>query len=190
MADRPAAAYTTRATQPPEDPGRARARYDAYRRQQAIRLLSLLPEGAVRPLYRRAREWAGVEGRVDDPLAILLDFCGEILPLPPFRVWLDDIRAHPTAYLDDVPGATEATGPVTVEVRSFRVADREWHASLNVRPDGEVWRGHITFHTGEGGSSLHPTGEIFREDAAATVRTRFLDFDEHTLRAFLRSALP
>lgn len=170
-----------------------RARYRDYRRRQGLRLLSLLPEGAVRPLYRRARKRAGRRGAVADPMALLLDFCQEILPLPPFDVWLGDRRAHPAAHLDD--GADPSAGgasptPVTVEVRPFQADGVVWNAALDVRPDGDVWRGHISFRRDEGGSRIHPTGEIFREGEAGAVRDRFLAFDDRTLQAFLRSALP
>lgn len=171
----------------------ARERYREYRRQQGLRLLSLLPEGAVRPLYRRAREWSGVRGDVADPMALLLDFCQEILPLPPFDVWRADRAAHPGAHLDETtaaPGRAGPSPPVTVELRSFEVDGTAWNAALDVRPSGDVWRGHITFHTVDGGSRMYPTGEIFNEGEARAVRNRFLDFDDRTLQAFLRSALP
>lgn len=171
----------------------ARRRYREYRRRQGFRLLSLLPRGAVRPLYRRAREWAVRRGEVADPLTLLLEFCQELLPLPPFDVWREDRSAHPAAHLDESAADPEATGPsppVTVEVRPFEAGGASWNAALCVHPDGSVWRGHITFHPMDGGSRSYPTGQIFSEDEAGAVRTRFLDFDDRTLRAFLRSALP
>lgn len=166
--------------------------YLEYRRRQALELLSLIPDGAIRPLYRRARELTGSRGEVVDPLGLLLDYCEHLLPLPPFEIWLADRTAHPAAHLDQTGPGRVHRGPaeaVTVETRVFQAGGREWRASLDVRADGDVWRGHITFHAADG-ARPHETGEIFRESEAAEVRNRFLDFDRRTLEAFLRSVLP
>lgn len=167
--------------------------YREYRRRQGFRLLTLVPEGGVRSLYRQARAWSGEEGEVVDPLALLMDYCQEIMPLPPFEVWELDRAAHPAAHLDEAPPspAPEAPSePVTVELRDFEERGSAWTAALNVHPDGDRWRGHIAFHSGPAADRTHATGEIFSEPAARTVRDRFLALDDHTLRAFLRSALP
>lgn len=181
---------------PGEVDARARARYREYRRRQATGLLSLLPEDAVRPLYRHALAWAQALGKGDprDPLGLLVTFCEEMLPLPPFEVWMADRAAYPAAHLDEAgagpAGADAPAGdPVTVAVRDLEAHGERWNAELDVRPDGEVWRGHITFRTSDG-SKAHSTGEIFREGEAFAVRERFLEFDDHTLQAFLRSATP
>jgi len=168
------------------------AHYQAYRRRQAAALLSLVPREAIRPLYRQA---LGGSEAIDamgegDSLALLLSFCEKILPLPSFEVWLSDRRAHPAAHLDEagtVPEERQAH--VTVETRLLEGFGALWQAELDVRCDDGIWRGHVTFRSADGSRS-HSTGEIFREDAADSVRDRFLEFDDHTLGAFLRSALP
>ncbi|HZD03568.1 MAG TPA: hypothetical protein VE173_01585, partial [Longimicrobiales bacterium] len=121
----------------------AQRSYLEYRRRQALELLSLVPEGAVRPLYRQAREWACSRGEVIDPLSLLLDYCDHLLPLLPFEAWMADREAHPAAHLDETGPAVAArrrdpVEPVTVESRTFRMDGREWNALLDVRPDDDV----------------------------------------------------
>ena len=74
-----------------EDPD-VEARYREYRRRQAGSLVSLLPKEGIRPLYARAREWGRKTGMEveKDPLATLLLFVEELLPLPPLEAWLQD----------------------------------------------------------------------------------------------------
>ncbi|MDX1748511.1 MAG: hypothetical protein R3324_21470, partial [Halobacteriales archaeon] len=96
------------------------------------------------------------------------------------------------AHLDeaDVRDPGPSDGPVTVEVRSFEDGrGSAWYASLDIRRAGGSWRGTVAFRPRDGGRS-HRTGEVFVEDDATAVRSRFLDFDAATLRAFLRSVLP
>lgn len=167
-----------------------RARYEAYRRTQLAALPRLLPREAVREVYRAAREASG-DTPVDDPLALLAAWCGRVLPLPPYEVWLEDYRRNRDAYLEtlgEAPATPTRAAPVTVDLRTLEHAGRRWYAGLDVfRADGG-WRGVITFHAGEG--RLHRTGEVFRGTDPADVRERFLSFDEATLGAFLRSVLP
>ena len=184
------------ATVVPASEGALRRRYEAYCRRQSLRLLSLIPREAIRPLYREAREEAlagSAPGEsVGDPLEVLLGFCGRLLPLPPFAEWLQDTQAHPAAHLDDEGLAFDSPrsgGPVTVEVRPLDARGAQWYAALDVRADGGVWRGRITFRSREGGTT-HRTGDVFSEPEAESVRSRFLEFDDPTLEAFLRSSLP
>ena len=69
-----------------------KGRYEEYCRQQVFLLLEIVPREAVRPLYRRARTWAIERGihESKDPMSTLRLFCREVLPLPPFEVWLMD----------------------------------------------------------------------------------------------------
>lgn len=174
-----------------EKAGEAWSSYREYRQRQAAALLSLVPQEAIRPLYRLARTEA-VASDPRDPLGLLVAFCETLLPLPPFDVWQDDLRAHPAAHLDDAdrgPRPKRSHDHVTVEMRPFESCRDRWNAELDVRSEADVWRGHITFRA-TGRPEAHSTGEIFRERTADAVRARFLEFDDHTLRAFLRSVLP
>ena len=166
-------------------------RYREYRRRQAAALLALVPREGIRPLYRHALDGMRGGAGESDSLALLLSFCERLLPLPPFDLWLSDQDAHPAAYLDDESGSLreESQGHVTVETRCLEVPGGRWWAALDVQRDENVWRGHITFHPAEGSRS-HATGEIFSESTADAVRDRFMEFDDRTLTAFLRSSLP
>ncbi len=167
------------------------AQYAAYRRRQARGLIRLLPREAVRPLYRRAVEARG-EGAEHDPLGSLLLFCERLLPLPSFETWLDDLRRHPDAHLEDVDDSADvptADAPATVEARPFPFEGNPWVAHLRSYRDGGTWRGYIAFEEAES-RRVHHTALIFREDDPVDVRERFLAFDQAALQAFLRSALP
>lgn len=179
-------------------PGGVRAAYRAYRQRQAMRLLALVPSGAVRPLYARAREWARERDlhRGEDPLATLRAYCEELLLLPPYREWLADASANPDAYVEDLERpATADTADreeppvVTVEVRSVRYRGATWYASLDVTPTDDAWRGFISFRR-DTDSPGYRTADVFREATAEDVRGRFRGFDDASLRAFLRSVLP
>ena len=154
-------------------------------------MLSLVPREAIRPLYRRARSEVDAPDP-GDPLGLLTAFCEALLPLPPFDVWQRDRKMHPAAHLDEAergPWPDRSAGPVAVAVRVVDFRSDLWHAELNVRSEEKLWSGHITFRT----ESLHETystGAIFLEQGADAVRDRFLEFDDRTLRAFLRSVLP
>ena len=78
-----------------------RRRYSEYCRRQAVGLVELVPREGVRPLYRQAREWAVDQGMHEskDPMATLHLFCRNLLPLPPFDVWLADYETHRLAHL-------------------------------------------------------------------------------------------
>lgn len=169
-------------------------RYRAYRRRQAQALISLLPREAIRPLYGRAREWAAEEGveRGKDPLATLLRFVEEILPLPPLAVWAQDRARNLAAHLEEefasAPAQRRASSPVTVESRALRVGDSHWRASLNLFRRDDAWRGFIAFRPVGDGPGVR-TADVFREEDPEAIKDRFLSFRAETLRAFLRSVL-
>jgi hypothetical protein len=170
-----------------------RARYADYRRRQARALVGMLPQEAIRPMYRRAFH-AGHRspGHDEDPLERLLRFCEELLPLPPFEVWLHDLHRSPEAHLVDLDASADvptATAPATLESRRFAPDGRAWVARLRGFRDGGAWRGFIAFEENSTGR-VHRTSLIFRETDPSDLRDRFLSFEPATLQAFLRSALP
>jgi len=172
-------------------------RYRSYRRRQAMRLIHMLPKGAVRPLYRRARDYAQRVGipateLSDDPLGVLVGFCQMLLPLPPFDVWLTDVEIHPGAYFLDMADSVDQPtpeAPATVESRLFACGGRSWTAHLRSYQDSGLWRGYIAF-TGDGDPRVHRTAPVFCEQDPSELRERFLSFEPAALQAFLRSALP
>lgn len=176
-----------------EDPDLA-SRYQTYRIRQAQGLVSLLPRDAIRPIYARARTWAEETNlRVGkDPLATLLLYLQEILPLPPFDVWLKDRTEHLLAHLDEefisAPAHRRASPPVTVESRPVSLGRSHWRASLRLFRRDEAWRGFISFRPMGDGPGVR-TADIFREEDPEEIRSRFLSFNAPTLQAFLRSVL-
>lgn len=172
-------------------------RYESYCRRQATRLVQMLPRDAVRPLYRRARDAAlradtlRDEGE-SDPLALLVDFCRDLLPLPPFEIWLDDLRRHPDGHFSDLDESTDGPtvqAPSTMEVRPMTVRGRPWFAELRSFRDAGLWRGYISFQE-EGSERAHRTAAVFCEPGPGELRERFLSFENTALEAFLRSTLP
>ena len=176
-----------------EDP-ELKSRYRAYRSRQANALVSILPQEAIRPLYSRARIWAGEIGIPlgKDPLATLLLYLQEILPLPPFDVWLADRATHLEAHLEEEfasePAHRRVSPPVTVESRGMEMAGRRWRASLNLFRRDDAWRGFITFRRAGDDTGVR-TADIFREEDPEEIRDRFRGFHSGTLQAFLRSVL-
>lgn len=170
-----------------------RAGYHAYRIREARALVGLLPREVIRPLYREALKGVDPDDdAVGDPLAVLMDFCESLLPLPPFEVWQRDIEQNPAAHLhalDEAPDAPTVAAPETLEARSFESRGLRWVARCRAFRDGDAWRGFITFQASVGGPA-HRTTLIFRESDAAVLRERFLGFDLVALEAFLRSTLP
>ncbi|MFQ5538306.1 MAG: hypothetical protein ACE5GJ_12740 [Gemmatimonadota bacterium] len=167
-------------------------RYRHYRKRQARRLVHMLPREAVRPLYRKALGLVPDAEAATDPLAVLVEFCERILPLPPFAVWRSDVERHPGAYLydlDDGAGAPTAAAPSPIERRWFRFSGRAWTAVLNAYRDGDVWRGFVSFASG-GARPPYTTAPIFCEPDPDALRERFQSFDSNALKAFLRSATP
>ncbi len=177
-----------------------RDRYEAYCRRQARALASILPTEAVRPLYARAREWSRTAAdptraveQEKDPLALLVLYLRELLPLPPMDVWLKDRIRHFQAHLEEEFESAQAhrrpSPPVTVESRSVILGPGRWTATLNLFRRDEAWRGFIAFHPVGGGDALRTT-DIFREEDPEEIKGRFLAFHDGTLQAFLRSVLP
>ncbi len=168
-----------------------RERYAAYRKTQAAALVRMLAQDAIRPLYRKAREAVG-PGDSEDPLSLLVSYCEQILPLPPFDVWRRDLAQNPDAHLRDLDGSAAAptvSAPSTVEVREVSYQGRRWRANLRSFRDQGVWRGFIAFDS-EHGSGVYRTTEIFCESELTRLRERFISFSSATLEAFLRSSLP
>jgi hypothetical protein len=170
-------------------------RYREYCQRQAKGLVSILPKDAIRPLYARAREWGRRTGKEveKDPLATLLLFLQELLPLPPRQVWEADralfLDAHIKEEFDSPPAHHRASPPVTVESRGMELDGGRWRATLNLFRRDEAWRGFIVFNRLGEGDTLR-TSDIFREEDPDEIRNRFLGFQNHTLQAFLRSVLP
>lgn len=170
----------------------ARERYAAYRVRQARGLVRMLPREAVRPLYRRALTGAGVAARPTDPLAVLLEYCEQLIPLPPFETWLKDATQYPGAHLrdlDDSADAPTAAAPATIEACELEHRGEPWIAHLRSFREGGTWRGYIAFEEALSGR-VHRTALVFHESDPADLRERFLSFEPSTLEAFLRSALP
>ena len=170
-----------------------RAQYEGYRRRQARGLVRILPRRAIRPLYRRALFQEGLSGQAQvDPLAVLVDYCEGLLPLPPFEVWVEDVTMHPVAHLHDLDNSADvptAKAPATMEARLFEYQGDPWIAHLRSFRDGVAWRGYIAFEARRSGQ-VHRTALVFRESDPVDLRERFLSFEAGTLEAFLRSALP
>jgi hypothetical protein len=167
-------------------------RYEAYRRHQARELLSLLPPEGVRALYRAARAGYTEGGAVADPMSLLDEFVTEHLPLPPFHLWVHDVRQNPQAHLDQPwmgDALPDRSAPLAVAVREEAVQGRWCTAELRIYHSEDGWRGHLRF-TREGEDRSWQTGDVFREESAETVVERFREFGWPTLEAFLRSILP
>ena len=183
---------------PPTDA--LRERYERYRQQQGRDLLPLLPKDGIRALLRqrvtRGAPAMGAEAAPADPsraMEELAAVCADLLPLPPFDVWLADFRAHRAAHLEHDPHSARGPvgpdgAPVTIAVRAFLYDGEAWTAELVVREDPPEWCGRLHFHRGES-EPVARTGEIFREPQASLVRARWRHFDDHSLQALLRSAL-
>ena len=168
--------------------------YGEYCRQQVSLLLQIIPREAVRPLYRRARIWATKRGLHEskDPMSTLRLFCRDVLPLPPFEVWLVDYETHLVAHVSAGLGLSplaEPMEPIAVEFRRMEYDAEPWHGTLEVYRGGDAWRGLIRFQR-DGEEGHFRTGEIFREDNLQDLRDRFISFTAPTLSAFLRSTLP
>ncbi len=176
-----------------------RGLYERYCDHETRALLQLIPRDGLRALYRAARsasvhpeEEAEVQGGsqllTQDSLAMVVRYARELLPLPPFHLWLD-------AYLDDrdpflaalgIEATPDRPDPVLVDVRAV---DGGWMAGLHLFHREDEWRGFLQF-TREAGRPGHRTADIFRGEAPAEVRARFREYSEATLKAFLRSVLP
>jgi hypothetical protein len=179
--------YRSGATAVPES---LRGLYERYCEREAMGLLSLMPRTALRDFYRRAAAWAEAEGDADgrDPLSLARRYARAVLPLPPYDAWIPLYLANRSAYLEElaVPSAPRSDDPVAVAVRN--VGDG-WVAALCLTSASSGWNGFIQFHRSEGIQSCRTT-DLFRSEDASEIRARFDAFDDRTLSAFLRSALP
>ena len=169
-------------------------RYEEYCRHQVSLLLAIIPREAVRPLYRHARTWATGRGLHEskDPMSTLRVFCRDVLPLPPFEVWLSDYEGHRLAHASagvEWSPLPEPMPPIAVEVRRWEHQAEPWHGTLEVYRGGDAWRGLIRFQR-DGEEGEFRTGEIFCEDDLQNLRDRFISFNAITMSAFLRSTLP
>ncbi len=155
----------------------------------------MLPDGAARTLYRRARRLPPLTALLedeDDPLKILIQYCEELIPLPPFEVWREDLLSHPDEHLSDLAESLDQPTedrPSTLETRAFETGGRSWLAHLRAFRDSGLWRGHITFQEAGSDRTLRTT-EVFCERDVGELRERFEAFEPASLEAFLRSALP
>ncbi len=191
-------------TAPLEAAGRARASelrrlYRAYRLRESQAFLRLIPREGIRPLYGAARAWAKEreihDGR--DPMSALLAYVLEILPLPPFEVWVRDREANRFDHLvarATQPAPVRVSRPATVDRRTFRHRRRRWAARLKLFRAGGGWRGYIAFQPDReataGGTGNLRTTDIFVDADPSAIRDRFREYRDDTLRGFLRSVLP
>jgi len=179
---------------PPVPPGLdgLRGLYERYCDRQARDLLHLIPREGLRALYRAARDSAADPADTHvgpaDPMALVVRYARDILPLPPFPVWLD-------AYLNDrrpflaaleIQTAPMRREPVLVEVRP---ASDGWMAQLHLFLREGRWGGFLQF-TREDEPCDYRTADIFRGEDPEELRRRFREFRSATLDAFLRSVLP
>ena len=190
--DRPARTSGPAVDEAPE----LRARYERYRLGEVMAFLTLVPREHVRTLYGTARQWAMKEGMHDGtaPMDSLLRYLLERLPLPTFAVWRADSEAFPLAHA--ARAAQTARGgpsedPVTIAHRDFQLHRRRWHAGLHVFPDGDRWRGFISFdpRTSPRYAPSLRTANIFFERDVDVIRTAFSSYRTDTLQGFLRSSM-
>ena len=178
----------------PSDLAALKGHYEEYCRQQVTLLLEIIPREAVRPLYRRAWIWATERGLHDtkDPMSTLRVFCREVLPLPPFEVWLlhhENRRVAPAGEGVEWTPLAEPMELVAVDVRRMGHESEPWQGTLEVYRGGDAWRGLIRFQR-HGGEGHFRTTEIFCEDDLQDLRNRFNSFTAPTMSASLRSTLP
>ena len=181
-----------------------RNRYQQYRLREAQAFLHLIPRAGVRPLYGAAREWAKTRGQHDsrEPMAALIAYVLETLPLPPFDIWLGDFegnRFEHTVVRSRHPSSGTVARPTAVDRRLVRHRTRRWSASLELSRDGSRWRGCIAFESARADAQPESradskdafrTADIFVEQDPRVIRDRFREYREETLRGFLRSVLP
>jgi hypothetical protein len=124
-------------------------------------------------------------------MATLHAFCRDILPLPPFEVWLCDYENHHAAHVSAGSEWSLAASkePQAVEFRRIEHDSEPWQGTLEVYHGGDAWRGLIRFQR-EGAEAHFRTAEIFCEHDLQELRNRFISFTAPTMSAFLRSTLP
>jgi hypothetical protein len=188
--------------------------YERYCDHEARSLLAIIPREGLRAVYSEARaryraggttaevpaappgpDTAGGEpsatgdgSPIKDPMSLAVAFARDLLPLPPYEVWL-------AAYLRDRRPFLAALGveafpareePVLVDVRQL---GGEWTAGLHLFRRGDEWRGFLCFTERVGGLECR-TADIFRGARPEEFRDRFREFHPATLDAFLRSVRP
>ncbi len=176
-----------------------RGLYERYCDHEARALLQLIPRDGLRSLYRTLRARAATLPEPEDPhrdqlpgspdsLAMVVRYARELLPLPPFHLWLDAYLADRRPFLEalGVEATPSRPDPVLVDVRAV---DGGWMVGLHLFHRGGEWRGFLQF-TREVGRPGHRTADIFRGEAPAAVRARFREYTDETLKAFLRSVMP
>jgi hypothetical protein len=169
-------------------------RYEAYQRHQVREFLALLPREGLRVLYRKARAGWAREASTLDPVARLSEFVRELLPLPPFHVWFQDLRQNLAAHLDE-PWMSDVVPhrahPFVLETRTDLLEGASWRTELRVyrTDDGVGWLGYLSFTRASDARSLR-TVDVFREADAQSLLARFREFDRDSLEAFLRSVAP
>ena len=179
-------------------PDTLRALYQRYCETEARELVELLPREGRRSLLRGALSRSGAGGALS--VDLLLEEARELLPLPPYEVWVRSYLADRNVYLSrmGIPAVPERPSPVTVDVHPV---GNGWWATLNLARSGEGWLGHVSFHPdpesavsagrGGGGAAVHPacrTAEIFRGEDPEELRARFHGLGRHALEGLLRSA--
>lgn len=165
--------------------------YEAYRRRQARRLVDLVPREAIRPLYRAASRDPGPAPSTD-PLERLVSYCGALLPLPPFDIWIEDLARNPGAHLrdwDDTVEVPTVGEPATLATRTLRRGREEWGIRLRAYAHEGAWRAHLTFE-GPTVADTYDTAVVFHEASPGDLMDRFLGFEDSFLEGFLRSCLP
>ena len=96
----------------------------------------------MRPLCRCARLWATERGlhETKDPMSTLRVFCREVLPLPPFEVWLLDYENHLVAHAGtgvEWARLAEPMEPIAVDIRPMEHEAEPWHGTLEVYRGGD-----------------------------------------------------
>ena len=176
-----------------------RGLYERYCDQEARALLQLIPRDGLRSLYRTLRARTAVLPEPEDPdpdqpagspdsLAMVVSYARDLLPLPPFHLWLDAYLADRGPFLEalGIEATPSRPDPVLVDVRAMQGG---WMVGLHLFHREGEWRGFLQF-TREVGGSGHRTADIFRAEEPAAVRARFREYTDETLKAFLRSVMP
>jgi len=169
-----------------------RAWYHAYRIRQGRLLAALVPREAIRPLYRQARSNPvdGEPSPADGELERLAAHCASLLPLPPFDMWLEDLRSFPAGHMEDMDASTAGSTvyrPLTLAVGEIQVGEEEWRVRFRVFMERGLWHAFLRFDL-ETRTECCWTAVLFHEPTLRDLRARFDELDGATFEAFLRSA--
>jgi hypothetical protein len=165
--------------------------YERYCDHEARGLLALLPRAGLRSLYAMARTGAEGEGVPPDPIALAVAQARQLLPLPPYDVWLE-------AYLRDRAPFLQALGIASVPARKepvlvdLRELDGGWTVELHLSCLGTDWVGFLLFRRSDYSKNMRGqrTADIFRGPDPDELLSRFREFRPATFAAFLRSVHP